>query len=842
MKFFEWKNVRLSFRMVSVLFCIWGMIFGGTAMAVDKILYDDFSSQYLNANKWTMPLEQVLKVESGKLISQIRGSSIWNCCYFNNSLSINSVETNITIKDIFSSAISGWSSAAIWGNFYRSANGDVSVVVNIGTLPGTTKLNVWCFWHDGVNNGNIPISNDLSINMSYDIKIQYDASANQFTVRVGDIQKNFQGPGRVGDPNSKMMTLATGTGTSDSSIGYVSATFENVYVNGTLYDDFNTAPLDSTKWSTAEIVRKIDSGKLNLSIHNPGYMPKNTNTINLTENQAMYVEAAVTVKSGTVLSTGTKGAARIAGNVYNDTYGPGSGKDYNGWEGNIWAMVGLNVNPDNTMTALYYAERADDANYSTSTVLNTGTFTTKVQFDTPVTLGLYFDPLKKQGIFYCNDEKFIVNITNSIYAAKDPTRALQSRVNSTANPGYILVDIDNVYIGNDLSVTPTNRDVTRYAGTTTFDVANLGEESLPWTAKVISGDSWLRITSGASGTNSGTITCAYDPNLAFAKRTGTIRVTATGVITKTRDVTVTQAGKAGPFKSNIWGVWPNGVYVWKQSTNTWTLIPSTAGIKMIAAGDVDGDGVDDLIGTWSSSGLWVLYSSTGKWSQLSKILPTWITAGDLNNDGKDDVVGSWAGDAIYYRNSANGGWVKVGTPAIQMAVGDISGNGRDELLALWSTGVWVRSFAGAWQKLDSGIPKWLAAGDMTGDYRSDMVGSYISGTWYRDSATTKWYSMSFAADQVTTGDINGDGMDDLVGVWPCGLYVRYGGTNVWQLITTSKPSWIATGKTATAAVSAVYSQAVEESAGNNSGQYETGPGGVDGRFVFMNGIGPGGSE
>jgi hypothetical protein len=317
-------------------------------------------------------------------------------------------------------------------------------------------------------------------------------------------------------------------------------------------------------------------------------------------------------------------------------------------------------------------------------------------------------------------------------------------------------------------------------------------------------------------------------------------VTAAGIITKTRDVTVTQAGKAGPFKSNIWGVWPNGVYVWKQSTNTWTLIPSTAGIKMIAAGDVDGDGVDDLIGTWSSSGLWVLSSSTGKWTQLSKSLPTWITAGDLNNDGKDDVVGSWAGDAMYYRNSANGSWVKVGAPATQMAVGDISGNGRDELLALWSNGVWVRSFAGVWQKLDSGIPKWLAAGDMTGDYRSDLVGSYATGTWYRDSATTKWYSMSFAADQVTTGDINGDGLDDLVGVWPCGLYVRYGGTNVWQLVTTSNPSWIATGKTKTAAaaLSAVSYLNEVKSSDENPGQYETGPGGADGRFVLMNGAGP----
>ncbi len=67
---------------------------------------------------------------------------------------------------------------------------------------------------------------------------------------------------------------------------------------------------------------------------------------------------------------------------------------------------------------------------------------------------------------------------------------------------------------------------------------------------------------------------------------------------------------------------------------------------MIAAGDVDGDGVDDLIGVWDS-GLWVKYSSTGKWERLSNS-PTCITSGDLNNDGRDDVIGSWKNDGVYY--------------------------------------------------------------------------------------------------------------------------------------------------------------------------------------------------
>jgi hypothetical protein len=850
MKIVEWRKVSLSVRMVAVMLCFWGVILGGTAMAIDKVLYDDFSGKYLDPARWT-PQESVIKVENGKLVNQLAakpsdGTGSGQPVAFMNSATIHTIKTTVTLQEaIIRNEFTGSVSAGIFANYFQTADGSCMAMLQIIYNPDKSVVAGYGI-ADGANFQGDILANNLKLNTAYDLTVSHNETNNTFTFTIDGTSKSVAGPQKTGNIDNPFKNISVQINPNQLNKGvdgYVAATFEDVYVNGSLYDDFNTAPLNNTKWGNWETVRRIESGKLNLSVNNSGQMSRTTNSLILTENQPFHVEASVKVKSDSWLLNGATGMARINSVLYNDTYGAGSGKTYNGSEGNVSALVAIRVKADRTMYVQYYCERSDDATWSTYTTLFSGNFSTSVQFDTSAVLGLTFDAAQKKIIFHCNNEQVTYNILTPVYEANVPNRVLQSRV--YANPGqsgYMFVDIDDVYISNDLSVTPTNRDVTRYAGTTTFDVANLGEETLPWTAKVISGDSWLRITSGASGTDSGTITCAYDPNLGFAKRTGTIRVTAAGIITKTRDVTVTQAGKAGPFKSNIWGVWPNGVYVWKQSTNTWSLIPSTAGIKMIAAGDVDGDGVDDLIGTWTSSGLWVRYSTTGKWSQLSKTSPNWITAGDLNNDGKDDAVASWTGDALYYRNSATGGWVKVGAPAMQMAVGDISGNGRDELLALWSTGVWVRSFAGVWQKLDSGIPKWLAAGDMTGDYRSDLVGSYATGTWYRDSVTTKWYSMSFAADQVTTGDINGDGLDDLVGVWPCGLYVRYGGTNVWQLITTSKPSWIATGKTATVAMSAGYFQTVEESAENNSGQYETGPGGVDGRFVFMNGSGPGGSE
>ena len=92
-----------------------------------------------------------------------------------------------------------------------------------------------------------------------------------------------------------------------------------------------------------------------------------------------------------------------------------------------------------------------------------------------------------------------------------------------------------------LSVTPDNRDVSATAGNTTFSVANIGGGTMSWTATVTSGSSWLSITSGSSGTNSGTINVSYTANGGTSSRTGTITVTASGATGSPKNVTVTQA-------------------------------------------------------------------------------------------------------------------------------------------------------------------------------------------------------------------------------------------------------------------------------------------------------------
>ena len=82
------------------------------------------------------------------------------------------------------------------------------------------------------------------------------------------------------------------------------------------------------------------------------------------------------------------------------------------------------------------------------------------------------------------------------------------------------------------------------AGSISFAVNNAGGGTMSYSASVTGGTSWLRITSGATGGNSGTIVAAYDANVG-AQRSGTIVVTASGASSSPAALTVFQSAPSG---------------------------------------------------------------------------------------------------------------------------------------------------------------------------------------------------------------------------------------------------------------------------------------------------------
>jgi RHS repeat-associated protein len=156
-----------------------------------------------------------------------------------------------------------------------------------------------------------------------------------------------------------------------------------------------------------------------------------------------------------------------------------------------------------------------------------------------------------------------------------------------------------------------------------------------------------------------------------------------------------------------------GVFWRNNTTGAWTQLASPA--TKIVAGDLDGDGIADLIGIWpSQGGVWVRYSATGTWAYLSSTAD-WIATGDMNGDGRAELLGTWTGQGVYWRNNTTGIWTLLASPATKIVAGDIDGDGIDDLIGTWAgqSGAWVQySSTQNWEQISQDTPDWLDAGKM----------------------------------------------------------------------------------------------------------------------------------
>jgi hypothetical protein len=237
------------------------------------------------------------------------------------------------------------------------------------------------------------------------------------------------------------------------------------------------------------------------------------------------------------------------------------------------------------------------------------------------------------------------------------------------------------------------------------------------------------------------------------------------------------------------GTWDGqGVYYNNSDSGGWVKMASPA--TMIATGDLDGDGIEDIIGLWpTQGGIWVKYSSSGLWVLLSSTA-VHIGAGDMNGDGREDLLGTWDGQGVFYRNSITGVWVRMASPATMVTSGDLDGDGTDDLIGIWpgQGGVWVKySQSGTWARLSTSALD-IAAGDMNGDSRDDLLGTWNGqDVYYRDSISGVWTRMASQADQVTCGHIDDDGAEDLIGIWPGqgGVWIKYSSTGAWARLSST---------------------------------------------------------
>ena len=235
--------------------------------------------------------------------------------------------------------------------------------------------------------------------------------------------------------------------------------FDNVYVNGSLYDDFDGAPfsgprLDPTKWGgdMLEHVRESAGGRLVSKAAAAGAAGNAMGSVArfVNQNAVTAIRADVTVTE--FQSTGSFAQARLVGSVYND----GTGTPDGGFTGDVAGYLRLYSQNGSPLRVNFLVYRCTNAQCSAGTVLldNTGpavnlgqTYTLLLAWDGSVfTYGIDGTPLTF-------DPK------PAVPPVKPPMghfKALESvaSVETPGGDGYIAATYDNVYVNDDAVAVP----------------------------------------------------------------------------------------------------------------------------------------------------------------------------------------------------------------------------------------------------------------------------------------------------------------------------------------------------------------------------------------------------
>lgn len=204
----------------------------------------------------------------------------------------------------------------------------------------------------------------------------------------------------------------------------------------------------------------------------------------------------------------------------------------------------------------------------------------------------------------------------------------------------------------------------------------------------------------------------------------------------------------------VWTSSRKDLYVWFGGESGFEPVYLGAypsGWKLVGAGDVDADGKDDLI--WLNAGsrqfaYWLMNGARRTGSRIIKINPGYYPAvlADLDGNGKLDILWTsskrdlytWLGTGVGFTSKYLGtypaGWRLAGR-------GDVDGDGRDDLV--WATtdssqwGYWLMNGASVSSRQAFGRPAELDGYSVaaTGDYNGDGL---VDLLWSNGSDAQAW--------------------------------------------------------------------------------------------------------
>ena len=229
-----------------------------------------------------------------------------------------------------------------------------------------------------------------------------------------------------------------------------------------------------------------------------------------------------------------------------------------------------------------------------------------------------------------------------------------------------------------------------------------------------------------------------------------------------------------------------------DNTSSVALHPDTA--EAIAVGDVDGNGIDDVIvsfpagtGPTNTGGTWISRNQ-GALALLSPDTAEEIVAGDFTGTAGDELFMDFGGSGLWA--SVNGGapFIATGLSPVAMAVGDVDNNGQDDLIfSITGLGTLVFKNLSAIAVLDVSAAQTLATGDVDGNGAADVIAGFRSGEGPTNAGGT-WISRNegalaslspHKAEPAIAGDFDGNGEDD--------LFLDFDTNGLWASLNDSPP-------------------------------------------------------
>jgi len=431
-------------------------------------LYDDFSAASINTDKWRNST-WVREVDDGKLTFRQSSPNLIvfssfpvdqsNLLYFSNPNSVNTIQADVTILEN-TITNSTQTRARVTGFWYNDGTpgegmtGDIQGEIRLIT-DSTGLKGSWFVYRltnpqgttgNSIRGGNF--STPVNIGSTYTLFVGYDSVAHKFTFRIGTEEVTFGPsdlPPKVKDANTPFKAIGTRVRDDNAiSSGYISATFDNIYVNDTLYDDFSSPTIDPTKWGYGyyEFVREISGGKLRLKVRSSsGSNSSNFNQLHVLDPSSMNVIQTNVTPVAYGNEEGRNIIARISGIYFND------GTPGGGYLGDVWAQLFIGgYNGEANPVAGWAVGTYADINANVGVLIQSGTFSKPISLGNSYTLLMGWTGA--QFIFKIDEEVAHYTPATSINPPHNPFRDLCTRVTSPAGKEAMMEALfDDVMVG-----------------------------------------------------------------------------------------------------------------------------------------------------------------------------------------------------------------------------------------------------------------------------------------------------------------------------------------------------------------------------------------------------------